>query len=124
MIAVAVVALLLAAIGPGRQWFRRWSYYRSQAAMFARAERKARADHALATGASTDREAIRRGLLKTPDFVGSSAGEQERIVENVVEYHRQRAAQANAAAKSWAEKRRDCETAAIWAFDPFAPDVP
>jgi hypothetical protein len=124
MITVAVVALLLAAIGPGRQWYRRWSYYRSESAMFARLEGTARMDHARESQASADREAIRLGLMKSPEFAAMSTDERERIIDNVVASHRQQAEQALAAARSWAEKRRDSETAAIWAFDPFAPDVP
>lgn len=124
MIAVAVVALLIAAIGPGRQWYRRWKHHRAQAAIYARLEGSARTDHAKEGGAAADREAIRRGLMQKPDFAARVSDEQERIIDNVVGFHKHRAEQSLAAARSWAEKRRDSETAAFWAFDPFAQEVP
>jgi hypothetical protein len=124
MIAVAVVAILLAAIGPGRQWYRRWSYHRSEGARFARLEAAERSTHARENQAAADREAVRQGLRNSPEFANRATDEQERIVDNVVEFHRHNAAQSLGAARSWAEKRKDSESASFWAFDPFAPDVP
>lgn len=124
MIAVAVVALLITAIGPVKHCYRRWTFHRAQAALYARFEAKERTNHARESRRSADREAIRRGLVRSPDFVAQGAERQEKMVDNGVAYHRQYAAQSLAAARGWAEKRSDCETAAAWAFDPFAPDVP
>jgi hypothetical protein len=123
MIAVAVVAIIMAAIGPASQWYRRWSYHRSEAARFARLEAKERSNHARENQAA-DREAVRQGLMASLEFTNRPADEQERIVDHVVEFHRRSAAQSLAAARSWAEKRKDSELASFWAFDPFAPDVP
>lgn len=123
MIAVAVVALMIAAIGPAKQWYRRWSYHRSEAARFARFEAKERSNHTRENQAA-DREAVRRGLMASPEFAKRPTDQQERIVNSVVEFHRHNAAQSLAAARSWAEKRKDSESASFWAFDPFAPDVP
>jgi hypothetical protein len=120
MIAVGVAALLLASIGPARSWYRRWTYHRAQATIYARLEGTERGNYARESRTSADREAIRRGLMATRDFAEKSPQD----VDRVVEYHRQQAAQSLAAARSWAEKRRDCETAALWCWDPFAPDVP
>ena len=124
MIAVGVVALLLGSIGPGRQWYRRWSYHRNEAAMFARFEATERLNHTRERRAAGDRGKIRAGLMRTREFVVHGASEQERMIDNVVAFHRQRAEMSLAAARSWAEKRRDRETAAFWCWDPFAPDVP
>ena len=124
MIAVAVVALFLGSIGPGRRWYRRWSYHHAQAVMYARAEATELRNNARERRAAADKAAIRTGLMKTPDFAARGADEQERLIANVVAFHQQQAVQSRAAARSWSEKRRDSETAAFWAFDPFAPDVP
>jgi hypothetical protein len=124
MIAVAVVALLLAAIGPGRQVYRRWSYHRAQAATFARLESKELQNAEQERTASADREAIRADLIKLRDFVAKDSEGRERVIDRVAESHKFQAEQALGAARSWAQKRRDSETAAFWAFDPFAPDAP
>jgi hypothetical protein len=124
MIAVAVVAITLASIAPGRQWYRRWSYHRAEAARFAMMEARERTSHARELQAAADREAVRQGLLTSPGFANRPTDEQERIVDNVVESHRRFAAQCLAAARSWAEKRKDSELASFWAFDPLAPNVP
>ncbi len=124
MFAVGVVALILGSIRPGRQWYRRWSYHRSEAAIFARFERTERLNHARELQAAADRGKIRAGLMKTPEFVARGANEQERIIKNIIAFHRQQAGMSLAAARQWAQKRRDRETAAYWCWDPFAPDVP
>jgi hypothetical protein len=124
MIAVGVIALILGSVGPGRRWYRRWTYHRAQAAVYARLERTERANHARERQASSDRELIRRGLIRTPGIAGKSPRDIDRAVDRAVAYHHSRAEEALAAAGGWAEKRRDCETAALWCWDPFAPDVP
>jgi hypothetical protein len=124
MIAVGVVALLLGSIEPGQRWYRRWTFYRDQAAVYSRLEGTERRNYARESRASADREAIRRGLMTTQGFAVKSPEEIDRAVDRTVAFHRQQAAQSLAAARDWAEKRRDCETAAFWCWDPFAPDVP
>ena len=124
MFAVGVVALFLGSMRPGRQWYRRWSYHRSQAAMFARFEGRERLNHTRELQSAADRGPIRTGLMKTPEFGARGASEQERIIDNVVAFHKERAGMALASASQWALKRRDSETAAYWCWDPFAPDVP
>jgi hypothetical protein len=124
MIAAAFPALLLASIGPGRQWYRRWSYHRSQAAVFARLEGTERRNVARSRQSATDRGAIRSWLIDTQGFAGKSPQEVDRAIDRAAETHRQQADQSLAAANRWAEQRRDSETAAFWSWDPFAPDVP
>src|SRR4051794_36899225 len=110
MIAVAVVALLLAAIGPGRQWYRRWSYHRAQAAAFARLESKELLNADRERAASADREAIRADLIKLRDFVAKDSEGREWVIDRVAESHKFQAEQALGAARSWAQKRRDSES--------------
>jgi hypothetical protein len=123
MIVVAVVALLLAAIEPCRRWHRRWSFHRAEAATFARMEAQERRNAERERAASIDREAIRAGLMKDPGFVARPPAEREKVVDGVAGFHEQRAEQSLAAARRWAEQRAGSESAAFWAFDPFAPDV-
>ena len=122
MIATALVAVLLTLIGPIGRWSRRVAYHRSQAAVFARLEAKEILNHTAESAAAANREGIRAGLIAGQGF--ASHAEEEAAVDRLVESHKQRAAQSQAAARRWAENRRDSETAAWWAFDPFAPGVP
>ena len=124
MIAVAIVALLLAAIGPGRQWYRRWSYHRAEAKRFAKFEAKERQNYEQERQRSENPEGIKSWLVNTQGFAGKSPQEIDRAVGQTVEYHKERAAQSLSAAKRWAVQRGDSETAAFWAFDPFAPNAP
>jgi hypothetical protein len=124
MIAVGVVALILGSIGPGRRAYRRWTYYLAQAAIYARLEGSARKDYARESLAAADRESVRRALIRDPSLAGKDPREVDRSVDRTIAHHRQQAEQSLAAARSWAEKRKDCETAALWCWDPFAPDVP
>jgi hypothetical protein len=124
MIVVALVGVLLGAIGPGMKWHRRWRYHRSEAAMFGRLESTERVIYAREGRLAADREAVRRQLMTGVEFASRPSADQERIVDQAVEFHRQNAASSRAAMRSWAEKRKDSETAAFFAFDPFAPDVP
>jgi hypothetical protein len=124
MLGVGVVALFLGSIGPVRRCYRCWSYHRSEAAMLGRLERTERLNHTREIQAAADRGKIRASLMKTSDFTARGASEQERIIDNAVEFHRRQAGMSLAAAGQWAEKRQDHETAAIWCWDPFAPDVP
>jgi hypothetical protein len=86
MIAVAVVAIMMAAIRPARQWYRRWSYHRAEAARFAQFEAKERSNYTKEDQAA-DREAVRQGLMASLKFANRPTDEQERIVDNVVEFH-------------------------------------
>jgi hypothetical protein len=124
MVAVGVVALLLGSMGPVGRCYRRWSYHRSEAAMLGRLERAERLNHAREIQAASDRGKIRASLMNDREFTARDAGEQERIIDNAIEYHRHQARMSLAAAGQWAEKRRDHETAALWCWDPLAPDVP
>lgn len=124
MIAVGVVALVLGSIGPGRRSYRRWTYHRAQAALYARLEATERTNHARESRAAADRESIRRALILDSRLAGKGPQEVDRAVDRTIAHHRRQADQALAAARSWAEKRQDCETAALWCWDPYAPDVP
>ena len=61
MVIVALAALLMGSVGPGRRWYRRWSYHRSQATLFARLEGKERLESRRGCRAGSDREAISAG---------------------------------------------------------------
>jgi Tfp pilus assembly protein PilE len=124
MIVVAVVALLLAAIGPCRQWYRRWSFHRAEAVRFAKLEAQERLNTERERAFSADRGAIRARSMTMPHFAASPPGEREKFIDRVVEFHEQTAEQSQAAARRWAEQRKGSEAAAFWAFDPFAPDAP
>jgi hypothetical protein len=124
MLIVAVLALLLGSVGPGQRSYRRWSFYRSQAAVFARLEQSERLRASQELKLSADREAIRATLEKSPGFESRSPADQETAINIAVEFHRLQSTEARLASQRWAEKRWDCETAALWCWDPYAPDVP
>jgi hypothetical protein len=124
MIAVAALALLMGSVEPGRVLYRRWSYHRSQAAVYGRLETKERLRTAQEAKLASDRGAIRSALARSPEFAPRSPEELERAIDGRVSFHRNQSQQARAAADQWEEKRRLEETAAIWCWDPFAPDVP
>jgi hypothetical protein len=124
MIVVAVLALLMGSVGPGRQWYRRWSYHRSQAAVYGRLEQRERSRTDQEAKLASDREVIRATLTRSPEFAGKSSGELERAVNTAINFHQYRSKQARRAALDWEEKRRLEETAALWCWDPFAPNVP
>jgi Tfp pilus assembly protein PilE len=124
MIVVAVVGLLLGAVGPGRAWYRRWTYHRAQAAVFGRMEVAERLRAALERRLSIHRTTTAESLLRKPDFASKSLEERERIIDATIEFHRVQYAQAEKAAGEWEEKRLLEETAAWWCWDPFAPEVP
>jgi hypothetical protein len=124
MMLVAVLAVLLGSVGPGRRTYRRWSFYRSQAAVYARLEKNERLRESREQNTSADRDAIRATLKKSPGFESRSPTDQETAINSAVEFHRLESKEARLAAERWAEKRRDCETAALWCWDPYAPDVP
>ena len=124
MIVVAVLALLMGSVGPGRQWYRRWSYHRSQAAVYGRLEQRERSRTDQEARLASDREAIRATLTRSPEFAGKSSEELERAVNNAVSFHQYLSKQAQRTAADWEEKRRLEETAAFWCWDPYAPDVP
>lgn len=121
MISVAVLALLMGLVGPGREWYRRWSYHRSQAAVYGRLEQNERLRTDLEAKLASDREAIRADLVKSPELAGKSPGELEKAVDATVSFHQFQSRQARRAAADWEEKRRLEETAALWSWDPYAP---
>jgi hypothetical protein len=123
MMLVAVLAVLLGSIGPGRQTYRRWSFYHSQAAVHGRLEQSERL-RANREELAADRDAIRAALMTEPAFRSRSPADQDRAINTELEFHRLQSNEARLAANRWAEKRRDCETAALWCWDPYAPDVP
>ncbi len=124
MIAVGVVALLIFSIRIGRQWFHRWSYFHAQAVRLAKFEAKEQANYETERKLASDRAAIRTGLMQTKDFQGLSASEQDRTIDNHVQFHRQIADQSLAASKNWGQQKRDLEQAEMTFWDPFAADVP
>jgi hypothetical protein len=124
MIAVGVIALILGSIGPDRRSSRRWTYHRAQVAIYARLEGSARKVHARESLAAADRESVRRAFVRDPSFVDEDPREVDRTVDRTIAHHLVPAEQSLAAARSWAEKWKDCEAAAFWCRDPFAPDVP
>ena len=87
MIVVAVLALLMGSVGPGRQWYRRWSYHRSQAAVYGRLEQRERSRTDQEAKLASDREAIRTTMTRSAEFAGKSSGELERAVNNAVNFH-------------------------------------
>jgi hypothetical protein len=123
MILVAVAALLMGSIGPGLRWHRRWSVHRSRAATYAHFEKLERLRENREQILSVDREAIRATLRNTPDFDTKSPVDQDRAIDAVVMFHRLQSKEARLAAARCEENRRECETAAFWSWDPFAPDV-
>jgi hypothetical protein len=124
MIIVAICALLMGSVGPGRRWYRRWSYHRSQAVRFGKFEQKERAIEASEINLAADREAIKATLMKTAKFGAMTSEDQGKAIDAAVVSHRWRSKQARAAAAQWEDQRRMSETAALWSWDPFAPDVP
>jgi hypothetical protein len=124
MLAVAIMALLMGSVGPGRVWYRLWTYHRSQAAVYARLESKERLRTTQEETLASDRGAIRSTLAKSPEFAARSPVELERAVDAMARFHQDQSRQAHVAADQWEEKRRLEETAALWCWDPFAPDVP
>jgi hypothetical protein len=124
MLVVAALAFLMGSIGPGRVWYRRWTYHRSQAAVYGRMETRERLRTATEATLASDRGVIRLALTSSPEFAARSPEELERAIDATVSFHRNQSQQARAAADQWEEKRRLEETAAIWCWDPFAPDVP
>jgi hypothetical protein len=120
MILVAVVAVLLASVEPGR----RWSYHRSQALRFGKFEQKEYANEASEKKLAANRVAIRKTLTGLRDFDAMTPERQEQAIDAAVISHRWRSKQSRAAAAQWEEQRRMSETAAAWTWDPFAPDVP
>jgi hypothetical protein len=124
MLVVAALAMLLGSVGPARRSYQRWSFYRSQAAVFARLEQRERLRASREQNLSADREAVRATLMKAPEFESKTSGYQEAWINATVISHQLQSKEARLAAARWAEKRRDCETAALWCWDPYAPDVP
>jgi hypothetical protein len=124
MIVVALLALLMGAIGPGRRWHRRWSYHRSQAAVYGRLERQELLRTDREAKLASDRGAIRSALMRSPEFAATSPEGLERAVNATVSFHQSQSKEARAAATRWEEKRQLEETAALWCWDPFAPEVP
>jgi len=100
MIAVAIVALAIAAIGPGVAGYRRWAYHRADAVRYAKLEAQELLNQAKERAASNDREAIRADLEKAGEFRGKSREEQEAIIERVAEFHRRQADQSLAAVRN------------------------
>lgn len=90
MIAVALTALGIGSVGPGRQWYRRVSHYRAQAAVYARLEQSERLRGETELKAAADRAAIRAWLMNTPGFAGRSPEDQERAVDRVAGSHERR----------------------------------
>jgi uncharacterized membrane protein YccC len=124
MISVAVVALLLGSIGPGKRGYRRWSYYRSQVAMYSQLEMRERLNRERELINAADRTAIKFRLINSQGLAGKSPQDVDRAIDRVVAFHKQQAAQALDAADRWGRNKRDSRTAAMWCWDPFAPDVP
>jgi hypothetical protein len=124
MIVVAILALLMGLIGPGRIWYRRWSYHRSQAALYGRLERRELLRTDQEAKIASDRGAIRSTLTRSPEFASKSPEELEWAVNATVSFHVLQSREARAAASQWKEKRQLEETAALWCWDPYAPDVP
>jgi hypothetical protein len=124
MIVVALLALLMGSVGPGRQWYRRWSYHRSQAAVYGRLEQRERLRTDQEAKRASNRDAVRATLMRSPEFAGKSLDELERAVNATLSFHQFQSKQARQAAAGWEEKRRLEETAALWCWDPYAPDVP
>jgi hypothetical protein len=124
MIVVAIAALFLGSIEPGRQWYRRWSYHRSQAAWLGRMEQRELARSEQERVFATMRDAIEASLMASPEFAAKSPDEQRRIVKATVEFHQRESKEARLAALGWREKRLLEETAAWWSWDPYAADVP
>ena len=117
MIAVGVVALLLGLVGPARQWYRRWSYHRSQVAWCWRLEQQELLRAEQEQLLSTQRDAIRATLMRTPDFAAKSQADQENVINATVKYHQTLSKEARRSAERWQDKRRLEETAAVWCWD-------
>jgi hypothetical protein len=124
MLVVAALAVLLGSVGPARRAYRRWSFCRSQAAVYSRLEKKERLRASREQNLSADREAVRTTLMKAEDFQSKSSGQQEARINATVAFHQSQSKEARLAAERWAEKRRDCEVAALWCWDPYAPEAP
>jgi hypothetical protein len=124
MILVAAVAVLMGSVGPGRVWYRRWSYHRSQASVYGRLEQRERLRTNQEAKLASDRGAIVTSLKSSTEFASRSPEELDSAVAATVSYHQRQSREARAAADQWEEKRRLEETAANWCWDPFAPDVP
>jgi hypothetical protein len=117
MISVAFLALLMGSVGPGRQWYRRWSYHRSQAAVYGRLEQAECLRTDQEAKLASNRDAIRATLMRSAEFAGKSLDELERAVNATVSFHQFQSRQARQAAADWEEKRRLEETAALWCWD-------
>ena len=123
MAATAALAIVMGSVGPARWWYRRWSYYRSEAAMYSKYEANSLAKSDAEQHAA-DRAAIRLRLTADPEKARIPADEMDRAVDDVVEHHRLLAAQFLTEAWDYAERRRESEHASFWAFDPSIPDAP
>src|SRR4051812_29898170 len=88
MILVAGLAVLMGSVGPGYRVLRRWSFYRSQAAVYARLEQSERLRESRERIISADREATRATLMNSPDFETKSPADQEKAIDAAVEFHR------------------------------------
>ena len=124
MMLVAVLAVLMGSVGPGRRSYRRWSFYRSQAAVYGRLEQSERLRESRELKLLAHSEAVRARLMKEPEFQSNPSGHHQKVINDTVEFHRSQGQEARLAAQRWADQRRDCETAALWCWDPYAPDVP
>jgi hypothetical protein len=124
MILVAFLAVMMGSVQPGLRSFRRWSFYRSQTTLYGRLEQSEKLRASREKNLGADREAVRAGLMKLSEFATRSPAEQETAINADLEFHRLQSKEARRAAEQWAEKRHDCETAALWCWDPYAPDVP
>jgi hypothetical protein len=124
MLLVAVLAVLLGSIGPGRRSYRRWSFYRSQAAVYTRLEQRERLRADREQIMAADRNAIRASLMNSPGFETQNPVDQEKAIDAAVEFHRLQSKEARLAARRWQENRQQNETSALWCWDPYAPDVP
>jgi hypothetical protein len=124
MILVAVLAVLMGSVGPGLRTYRRWSFYHSRASFHRRFEQSERLRASQEQKIAADREALRATLMKSTEFATRRPADLEAAMNAEVEFHRLQSKEARRAAERSAEQWRDCETAAFWCWDPYAPDVP
>jgi hypothetical protein len=124
MMVVAVLAVLMGAVGPVRRTYRRWSFYHSQAAVYARVEQSERLRASREQIIAADLNAKRKTLKSSPDFEARSSAELETAIDAMVEFHLLKSKEARRTADRCQENRWQNETAALWCWDPFAPDVP
>jgi hypothetical protein len=124
MILVAALAVLMGSVGPGLRTYRRWSFHHSRASFYRRFEQSERLRSSREQKNAADLEALTATLMKSPELATSRPADLEAAMNAEVEFHRRQSKEARPAAERSVEEWWNCETAALWCWDPYAPDVP